>query len=104
MNNEGGNGKPLKVRRSFLKRAAAVSLMGLVPAGVRSAAWAAAKPRRCWVFIAIRFCEKLKDIKFINPVVIYFTVVFLGTLFIFILLYSIVAFALKLGGVFVKLV
>ncbi len=41
MNNEDGNGKPLKVRRSFLKRAAAVSLMGLVPAGVRSAAWAA---------------------------------------------------------------
>jgi nitrate/nitrite transport system substrate-binding protein len=39
MNGKGGNGKP--VRRNFLKRAAAVGIMGLVPAGVRSAAWAA---------------------------------------------------------------
>jgi nitrate/nitrite transport system substrate-binding protein len=41
MNGEGGNGKPLKIRRNFLKRAAAVGIMGLVPAGVRNAAWAA---------------------------------------------------------------
>jgi nitrate/nitrite transport system substrate-binding protein len=41
MNSEGGNRKPLKIRRNFLKRAAAVGIMGLVPAGVRSAAWAA---------------------------------------------------------------
>jgi nitrate/nitrite transport system substrate-binding protein len=39
MNSKGGNGKP--VRRNFLKRATAVGIMGLVPAGVRSAAWAA---------------------------------------------------------------
>jgi len=41
MDGNGGNGKSLNVRRNFLKRAAAASLMGLVPAGVRSAAWAA---------------------------------------------------------------
>src|SRR5688572_4988461 len=44
MNSDGSNGRTgnsLNIRRVFLKRAAAASLMGLVPAGVRNAAWAA---------------------------------------------------------------
>ena len=41
MDGEAGNGKPQGRRRGFLKRAAAVGIMGLVPAGVRTAAWAA---------------------------------------------------------------
>ena len=41
MDGEAGNGKSHGRRRGFLKRAAAVGIMGLVPAGVRTAAWAA---------------------------------------------------------------
>jgi len=41
MGSEGGNGDGREHRRSFLKRTAAAGLMSLVPAGVRSAAWAA---------------------------------------------------------------
>ena len=41
MDGEAGNGKPRGRRRGFLKRAVAVGIMGLVPAGVRTAAWAA---------------------------------------------------------------
>jgi nitrate/nitrite transport system substrate-binding protein len=41
MDSEAGNGKPHGRRRGFLKRAAAVGIMGLVPASVRTAAWAA---------------------------------------------------------------
>jgi len=41
MDGEAGNGNSRGRRRGFLKRAAAVGIMGLVPAGVRMAAWAA---------------------------------------------------------------